>query len=61
MRRRALRKAAGTGLFYVAVALVLVTVLILYLMVSGSFKSSVELQAADVTRPHGACGPRRSP
>ncbi len=53
MRRRARwRKAAGTGLFYAAVALVLVTVLIPYLwMVSGSFKSSVELQAADVTRP----------
>src|SRR5690606_29629227 len=53
MRRRARwRKAAGTGLFDAAVALVLVTVLIPYLwMVSGSFKSSVELQAADVTRP----------
>lgn len=46
------RRAAGTVLFYAAVAGVLFTVLVPYMwMVSGSFKSTVELQAADVTRP----------
>lgn len=46
------RRAAGTGLFYVAVGAVLFTVLVPYMwMVSGSFKTTVELQAADVTRP----------
>jgi len=39
-------------LFYVAVGAVLFTVLVPYMwMVSGSFKTTVELQAADVTRP----------
>ncbi len=42
----------GPALFYVAVGAVLFTVLVPYMwMVSGSFKSTVELQAADVTRP----------
>lgn len=46
------RRAAGTALFYVAVGAVLFTVLVPYMwMVSGSFKTTVELQAADVTRP----------
>lgn len=46
------RRAAETVLFFGAVAFVLWTVLVPYLwMVSGSFKSSVELQGADVTRP----------
>lgn len=46
------RRAVETLLFFGAVAFVLWTVLVPYLwMVSGSFKSSVELQGADVTRP----------
>lgn len=46
------RHVAGWTLFCVALFIVLAAVLIPYLwMVSGSFKSSVELQAADVTRP----------
>lgn len=46
------RAVVGAVLFYAAVAGVLFSVLVPYLwMVSGSFKSTVELQAADVTRP----------
>lgn len=51
-RGKKIRRIAGWVLFYLAVGLVLLTVLIPYgWMVSGSFKTSVELQGADVTRP----------
>jgi len=51
-RGKKIRRLAGWLLHYAAVALVLLTVLIPYgWMVSGSFKTSVELQGADVTRP----------
>lgn len=51
-RRQRLRRALGWVLFSGAVALVLLSVLIPYgWMVSGSFKTSLELQGADVTQP----------
>src|SRR5690554_4926516 len=51
-RGKKIRRLAGWLLHYAAVGLVLLTVLIPYgWMVSGSFKTSVELQGADVTRP----------
>lgn len=50
--RRRLRHLVTGVLFWVAVGLVLSFVLIPYgWMVSGSFKSTLELQSADVTRP----------
>lgn len=49
---RRLRRLVGRLLFWAAIALVLAFVLIPYgWMVSGSFKSTLELQSADVTRP----------
>jgi len=51
-RRVDWRTVAGRIGFVLAVTVVLAVVLVPYLwMVSGSFKSTVELQAADVTRP----------
>lgn len=51
-RRGRMRRALSWILFYGAVGLVLLTVLIPYgWMVSGSFKTSLELQGSDVTRP----------
>lgn len=51
MSRRA-RRALELVLVYAAVAVVLLVVLIPYgWMVSGSFKTTLELQSADVTRP----------
>lgn len=47
-----MRRLAAGVLFYLAVAFVLAVVLVPYgWMVSGSFKSTRELQASDVTRP----------
>ena len=49
---RAWRKGVREVAFYAAVLLVLGVVLVPYLwMVSGSFKTTLELQSADVTRP----------
>ncbi|MFS8543225.1 MAG: hypothetical protein LOD91_05225, partial [Limnochordales bacterium] len=51
-RRGRGRAIGGRILFSLALAAVLAGVLIPYMwMVSGSFKSSIELQASDVTRP----------
>ncbi|MGE5592091.1 MAG: carbohydrate ABC transporter permease [Betaproteobacteria bacterium] len=51
-RARAIRVAERVGL-YAAVILVLVVVLIPYLwMVSGSFKTSLEIQSADISNPN---------
>jgi multiple sugar transport system permease protein len=52
-KRRSGRKLVKRTLLYLAVFLVLFIILAPYMwMVSGSFKTSLEIQAADVTRPH---------
>jgi len=50
--KKALKRALSKLLFYVALFIVLAIVLIPYLwMVSGSFKTTLEIQSADVTKP----------
>ncbi|WP_369018238.1 carbohydrate ABC transporter permease [Thermatribacter velox] len=50
--KKALKKVFSKLFFYVALFIVLAVVLIPYLwMVSGSFKTTLEIQSADVTKP----------
>jgi multiple sugar transport system permease protein len=50
--KKALKRAFSKLFFYVALFIVLAIVLIPYLwMVSGSFKTTLEIQSADVTKP----------